>query len=227
MFQRIFDFFVVTTVDSGETSYSPTTAGLIALAAIILVIFIGIIAIGRKESKKLSAKQLAFSAVAMALTVLTSMYTVFRFPFGGSITLFRMFYICLIGYLYGARVGVLTGVASGFLDLILNPYVVHPAQLFLDYPIAFGCLGLSGIFSKSKYGIIKGYIIGVFGRYLCHTITGIIFFYAYAGDQNPVIYSIIYNGSYILPEAALTVILLLIPNVQSALSYVKKIALQN
>lgn len=227
MFKRIFEFFVTTSVDSGETTYLPTMAGLIAMAVVILLIFIVMMAINKKERKKLSAKQLAFSAVAIALTVITSVYTVYRFPFGGSITLFRMLFICLIGYLYGAKIGILTGVAYGFLDLILDPYIVHPAQLLLDYPVAFGFLGLSGIFSKAKYGIIKGYIIGVFGRYLCHIVTGVIFFSAYAGDQNPLIYSIIYNGSYILPEAVITIALLFIPNVRNALSHIKRMATQD
>jgi thiamine transporter len=162
----------------------------------------------------------------MTLAVVTSIYTLIEFPFGGSITLFRMFFICFIGYLYGTKVGVLTGVAYGFLDLILHPYVIHPAQLFLDYPIAFGSLGLSGIFSKSKFGIIKGYTVGVIGRYLCHVITGVIFFYMYAGEKNPLVYSLIYNGSYIFPEAAVTILILSIPAVRNALFEVKRIALE-
>jgi thiamine transporter len=104
--------------------------------------------------------------------------------------------------------------------------VVHPVQLFLDYPIAFGCLGLSGVFSKSKYGIIKGYLLGVFGRYVCHILTGVIFFYMYAGEQTPLIYSIIYNGSYIVPEAAVTIIILCIPVVRNALGEVKRMAVE-
>lgn len=225
MFQKIFDFFVVTVNDSGYISYAPTTAGNIALAAVIALLF-GAMLIFSGSKKKINAKQLAFSAVAMTLTFVTSIYTLVELPFGGSITLFRMFFICLIGYLYGPKVGVLTGVAYGFLDLLLKPYVVHPVQLFLDYPIAFGCLGLSGIFSKSKYGILKGYILGVFGRYVCHVITGVIFFYMYAGTQNPLVYSLGYNATYIVPEAVATVVLLFIPAIRNALAEVKRMAIE-
>lgn len=224
MFQSIFNLLVVKDAEYG--SYYPTTAGKITLAVVIALLFVTMLFISGKSKKKANAKQLAFSAVAMTLAVLTSMFTVFEFPFGGSITLFRMLFICLIGYLYGPKVGVLTGVAYGFLDLILEPYVVHPVQLLLDYPVAFGCLGLSGIFAKSKFGLIKGYLLGVVGRYLCHVLTGVIFFAMYAGTKNPVIYSLGYNASYIVPEAVVTIALLIIPAVRHALGEVKRMALE-
>lgn len=220
MFQSIFNFLVVTDAESG--SYSPTTAGNIALFVVIALLFLAMFAFGGSGKKKANAKQLAFSAVAVALSVLTSMFTVFNLPFGGSITLFRMFFICLIGYLYGTRSGILTGIACGFLDLILKPYVVHPVQLLIDYPIAFGCLGLSGVFMKSKLGLMKGYALGVAGRYICHVLSGVIFFGMYAGTQNPMIYSLVYNATYIVPEAVVTIILLALPPVQAALNVVRR-----
>ncbi len=220
MFQSIFNFLVVTDAESG--SYYPTTAGNIALFVLIALLFLVMFAFGGSSKKKANAKQLAFSAVAVALSVLTSVFTVFNLPFGGSITLFRMFFICLIGYLYGTRSGILAGIACGFLDLILKPYVVHPVQLLIDYPIAFGCLGLSGVFMKSKLGLVKGYLLGVTGRYLCHVLSGVIFFGMYAGTQNPMIYSLGYNATYIVPEAVISVILLVLPPVQTALHEVKR-----
>ena len=226
MFQKVFDFLVATANDGGDVSYYPTMAGNIALVLVIALLFVAMMAITGR-GKKMNAKQLAFSAVAITLAVVTSIYTLVQLPFGGSITLFRMFFICLIGYLYGPKVGVLTGIAYGFLDLMLEPFVVHPVQLFIDYPIAFGCLGLSGFFSKSKLGIIKGYILGVFGRYVCHVISGIIFFYMYAGTQNPMIYSIGYNATYIVPEAVVTIFILCIPAVRNALNEVRRMALES
>jgi thiamine transporter len=225
MFQKIFDFFVYTDTSYEPYSYYPTAAGNIALVLIILLLLFAMLAFSG-TGKKMQAKQLAFSALAMTLAVVTSLYTVVEFPFGGSITLFRMFFICLIGFLYGTRAGILTGVAYGLLDFILGPYVIHPVQLLLDYPVAFGFLGLAGLYRQSKYGMIKGYLLGVFGRYLCHVITGVIFFSEYAGEQNPLIYSIGYNASYIVPEAIATVLILLIPAVRSGLSEVKKMAVE-
>ncbi len=220
MFQSIFNFLVVTDAESG--SYSPTTAGNVALFLLVALLFIAMFAFGGSGKRKASAKRLAFSAVAVALSVIASIFTVFNLPFGGSITLFRMLFICLIGYLYGTRSGILAGIACGLMDLILKPYVVHPVQLMIDYPIAFGCLGLSGIFAKSKFGLIKGYILGVAGRYICHVLSGIIFFSMYAGNQHPMIYSLGYNATYIVPEAVVTLIILAFPSVQVALTEVKR-----
>ena len=121
---------------------------------IIGILFIAILALSG-GNKKLSAKQLAFSAVAMTMAVITSIFTVYELPFGGSITLFRMFFICFIGYLYGSKVGIITGVAYGILDFILKPFAITLIQPLLDYPVAFGCLGLAGVFSKSKHGLVK------------------------------------------------------------------------
>ncbi|TAH70633.1 MAG: proton-coupled thiamine transporter YuaJ, partial [Anaerolineaceae bacterium] len=115
----------------------------------------------------------------------------------------------------------------GILDFILKPYAITLIQPLLDYPIAFGLLGLSGVFSKSKYGIIKGYLLGIVGRYICHVLTGIIYFHEYAGGQNVVLYSLTYNASYIVPEAILTILILLIPAVRQALGVVKKMALES
>lgn len=225
MYQKVFDFFVYTDTSYEPYSYYPTTAGNIALIVIILLLLIAMLAISG-TGRKMQAKQLAFSALAMTLAVVTSLYTVVEFPFGGSITLFRMFFICFIGFLYGTRAGIITGVAYGLLDFILGPYVIHPVQLLLDYPIAFGLLGLAGLLRQSKYGMIKGYLLGVLGRYLCHVITGVIFFSEYAGEQNPILYSLGYNASYIVPEAIATVLVLLIPAVRSGLSEVKKMAVE-
>jgi len=223
MLKNLFDFFFVTDAENG--GFYPTTAGNIALVVVIALLFIILLAIS-KGNIKYNAKQLAFSAVAMTMAVVTSIYTVYELPFGGSITLFRMFFISFIGYLYGAKAGIITGAAYGILDFLLKPYAVTIIQPLLDYPVAFGCLGLSGLFSKSKNGIIKGYIVGVAGRYICHVLTGVIYFHEYAGGKNPLIYSLTYNASYIVPEAVLTVLVLLIPAVRHALFEVKKMALE-
>jgi thiamine transporter len=226
MFQYVFQFFISKVTEDGETSFYPTFAGNVAIVVLIVLIFIAMLVISGRMKKKPDAKQLAFSAVAITLTVITALMPLVQFPFGGSITFFHMFFICFIGYLYGPKVGVLTGIAYGFLDIILDPYIIHPVQMLLDYPIAYGCLGLSGLFSKARYGMVKGYVLGVFGRFVCHTLTGVIFFSSYAGSQNPLIYSVIYNGSYIAPEAVITILLLSIPALQRALGEVKKMAVE-
>ncbi len=223
MFKKLFDFLIVTVVEDGSKSYYPTSAGNIALFVVIALLFIAM-AVFSGSGKKVKTKQMVFAAMAMTLAFVTSIFKLPSLPQGGSISLFRMLFICLIGYMYGTKVGVLTGIAYGFLDLVLNPYVVGPFQMLLDYPMAFGCLGLAGVFSKSKYGLLKGYILGVAGRYICHVLSGIIYFGYYAGSHNVILYSLAYNASYIVPEALVAIVLICIPVVRNALSEVKRMA---
>ena len=135
--------------------------------------------------------------------------------------------ICLPGYFFGLSAGLLTGVAYGVLQLIIDPYVVYPMQLVVDYLLAFGALGLSGIFANSRFGLIKGYVTGVLGRYVFAVISGWIFFGEYAWEGwAPLPYSLAYNASYIFAEAALTIAILAIPAVRNGMTQIKKLAVQ-
>ncbi len=204
------------------------TGGYIVAAVIlaVLILIAGLLLSKRGERKKMSAKQLAFCAVALALAMVTSMIKIFRFPFGGSITLFSMLFICLIGYFYGPGTGILTAVAYGVLQFILGPYIYTPIQVIVDYPLAFGALGLAGLFWKSRNGLLKGYIIGVVGRWVFSVISGWVFFGEYAWDGWAALpYSLCYNGAYIFAEAIITIILISIPPVKKAINYVKNMAL--
>ena len=85
----------------------------------------------------ITAKQIVFSGVALALaTVISTVIKLPSLPNGGSITLFSMLIVCLIGYWYGPKVGIVASIAYGILQFIVGPYVVHPAQVLLDYPLA-------------------------------------------------------------------------------------------
>ena len=180
-------------------------------------------------SKPNTTKKLVFSAAAIALaTVISVVIKLPSLPNGGSVTLFSMLCICLVGCWYGLKTGLTAAVAYGILQFITGPYVVHPAQVLLDYPLAFGALGLSGLFSNAKNGLVKGYIVGVLGRYVMHMISGLIFYTAYTGDfagnAAAIWASTLYNMSYIFPEAILTLILLAIPAVRKGLDSVKRMA---
>ncbi len=202
----------------------PTTAGYAALAVLILLLLAMLFFLGRKQAgKHLKTKELAFSAVAMGLAFVTSFIQFGSLPFGGSITLFSMFFICFIGYLYGPRVGLVTGFAYGLLQLIVDPMIYYPIQVLLDYPLAFGMLGLSGVFCKKKYGLMWGYLLGVFGRYVCHVISGYVFFREWA-TGNPILYTLSYNATYLVPEAIATILIVCIPVCRKAFAEVKRMA---
>lgn len=216
-------FYDVVVNDWGETTYVPTTLGNICLVILILVLLFLAAGFIKKRSKKLSVQQLAFCAVAIALGTVLSNIKVFSFPTGGSITLLSMLVICLPGYWFGLGAGILTGVAYGVLQMLVDPYILFPAQLVVDYLLAFGALGLSGIFCKRKHGLIPGYILAVLGRYTFAVLSGWLFFGIYAWEGwNPLPYSLAYNAIYIFAEAAVTIVVLLLPPVRKALEMVKK-----
>lgn len=212
-------------VTKADGAYSLTTAGYVAVA-VILVALIVVAALfakrEKKEKKKIGTKQLVVCAMAVALAMVTSMLKIYSFPFGGSVTLFSMLFICFVGYLYGPATRMLTGAAYGVLQLLIEPYIYFPLQVLVDYPLAFGALGLSGCFSKSKHGLVKGYLCGVLARYVFAVISGWLFFGEYAWDGWAALpYSLVYNGCYIFAEAALTVLVLSIPAVSKAMKKVK------
>ena len=213
------------TNDWGEVTYVPTTLGNVLLAILIVLLLLAAMFFARKKANRLSVRQLVFCAAAVALGTVLSNIKLFHFPTGGSITLLSMLVICLPGCWFGLGAGLMSGVAYGILQLLIDPYVLFPAQLIVDYLLAFGALGLSGLFVNAKNGVIKGYLAAVMGRYLFAVLSGWLFFGAYAWEGwNPLAYSLVYNAIYIFAEAAITIILLLLPPVKKTLRQLKQMA---
>jgi thiamine transporter len=218
-------FFATPVVDEWGTTYELTTAGYTVLViAMLAILLIGCAIFGSK--KKFSAKQLSFSAMGIALAMVTSILKLWNMPMGGSVTLFSMLFIVLIGHWYGLGVGLSTALAYGILQLLIDPYIISVPQMLLDYVFAFGALGLSGLFSKSSKRLIPAYLVGVFGRFVFATLSGYIFFPTFMPEyfNSAIIYSICYNGAYIGAEAILTLILIALPPVNKALAHVKTLA---
>jgi thiamine transporter len=139
-----------------------------------------------------------------------------------------MLFIVLIAYWYGPYVGIMTAVAYGLVQFVMEPIFYTIPQMLLDYPLAFGALGLAGFFSKKKWGLQIGYVVGVIGRFVFATLSGVIFFASYAPEgMNPWIYSISYQASYLLPEAVVTLLIISIPPVAHALARVKVQAVED
>ena len=176
-----------------------------------------------KQKKKADIQKLAVCAMLVALGTVASFIKLFSFPFGGSITLFSMLFICLAGYFYGPITGVVTAVVYGLLQFAIEPYVLFPLQVVVDYVLAFGVMGLSGLAREKKHGLIKGYIIAIMGRYFFAVLSGWLFFGEYAWEGwNSLPYSLAYNAAYIFAEAAVTLIILFIPAVSGLFERTKK-----
>lgn len=213
----------IVTTDGGLT---PLGYGLCILAAVILFLVAGMIS--RNKGTKISTKQLVFCGAAMALSFVASYIKVFSLPYGGSVTLFSMLFICLIGYWYGIKVGILTGLAYGILQFLQEPFVLSPFQVCCDYVLAFAGLGLAGVFSNAKNGLAKGYLLGILVRGAFHALGGYLYWMDYMPDNFPKaltqVYPIVYNYSYILAEGVLTLIVISLPPVRRGLDQIKKMA---
>lgn len=141
----------------------------------------------------------------------------FSFPQGGAITL-SMLPIIVMAFRWGIVGGMLTGFTSGLLQLIMGGYVFTPIQASLDYFVAYTLVGVAAVTSgwlirsrakRSKgsmaTAIIVGTVIGGLLRYIIHFIGGIVFFGEFAPEGQPVwLYSLIYNGSYMIPATIIS-----------------------
>ena len=137
--------------------------------------------------------------------------------FGGSVSL-AMLPIVVLALLRGPWVGLAVGVLCGCIDIMFDPYIVHPAQLILDYPLAYGAVGSAGFLSSAvrraldgkKTVIAASYTVAavVFGtamRFIPAFMSGMIFFGEFAPEGQPVwLYSLLYQLGY-LPASALVV----------------------
>ena len=208
-----------------------TAAGYALFIVIGLVALIGGAVLAGKVSQKhkMTAKQLSFCAISLALAFVTSYIQLIKMPYGGTVTLMSMLFIVLVGYWYGPWTGILVGFAYGVLQFLQDPYYLSLVQVLLDYLVAFAALGISGFFRNKKNGLIKGYIAAVFARGVFASLAGYIFWMEYMPENFPaslkVVYPIVYNYGFLLAEAVLTVILISIPAVKAALAKVKTQAL--
>ena len=221
----MFNFMV--TSDGGLT-----TAGYaIAIIAGIVLFLAAIYFAGKhSEKQKLTTRQLVFCAVAMALAFVTSYLKIFTLPWGGSVTLCSMLFIVLVANWYGVGTGITVGLAYGILRFIQEPYVLSFFQVCCDYILAFAALGVAGFFAKQNHGLLKGYIAAVIARGAFHALGGYLYWMSYMPENFPksltAVYPIVYNYSYLVAEAIITVIVISIPAVAKALVQVKKAAIQ-
>ncbi len=216
-----------------DGTYSLTIWGYTALIiALIAILLLGNLLFGKKRA--FSAREISFAAMAIALGTVASMIKLFNMPMGGSVTLLSMLFIVLVGNWYGLGMGLSAALAYGILQMLLGPYIISLPQMICDYILAFGALGLSGLFARSKKGLIKGYILAVLGRYFFAVLSGVIFFGAYAEGVTfaghdftgqPLLYSLAYNGLYLFAESVITLLVIAIPPVRKGLIRIREMAL--
>ncbi len=157
---------------------------------------------------KIQTKILTEAVAAVALSGVLHLITLFQSPQGGRVTAAAMVPVLFVAIRRGPRVGILAGVAYGLVVLLEEPFIYHPVQFLLDYPLAFGALGLAGFFRKVP---LVGVGVGIGGRFICHFISGLVFFATYApAGMDPALYSAIYNASYLVPEFIVSAVIMFV-----------------
>lgn len=153
-----------------------------------------------------NVRVLTEAALAVALAFVLGFVKLLELPFGGSISL-EMVPLILFALRQGVVPGVLAGVVYGFLNLMVDPFIVHPVQVLLDYPVAFGALGLAGLFKPTTLGTVLGTLAATAARFAAHFLSGVVFFATYAPEGwNPALYSAAYNAVYLVPSLIIAVI---------------------
>lgn len=161
------------------------------------------------------------SAIMIALATVLSLITLVNLPYGGSVTPGSMLPMILIAYRYGIGRGCITGLANGVIQMILGmgslpitSWVAAIVVILLDYIVAFGVTGFSAMFkgvfkeSQSAALITGGFVVCVL-RYICHVISGCTVWVGVSiPSSDGLLYSIIYNATYMLPETIIVVALL-------------------
>lgn len=184
-------------------------AGLLLILSIVCAF-----AFAKKDKDGFDSRCIATAGICVALSFALSYIKLFEMPQGGSVTLLSMLPIMLFAYVYGMKKGLLVGVIYGLLQAVQDPYIIHPAQFLLDYPMAFALMGFAGILTYTK--LFKNspqlrfsisVILGGTFRFISHVLAGTFAFGAYSIESglSPFVYSLGYN-SYVFVDVALILV---------------------
>ena len=161
-------------------------------------------------TKNKATRLLAEAGIMIALALVLGLIKPYEFPQGGSISL-EMLPLFLFCVRWGVGPGLITCTAFGILQVFVQGAVSYGwASILLDYIVAFIPLCLTGLGKGRSSGIYWGSVIGAFGRFVVHFISGITIYRIVAPTMvlgttfdNPYLYSAVYNGSYIVVDLIL------------------------
>ena len=161
-------------------------------------------------------------ALMIAIGTVLSNIKFFTLPNGGSITLLSMLPFVLVSFRHGVKWGLFTGLVNACLQMLLGfwapptpTFLYFLGEVLLDYVLAFMVLGLAELFARPFKNRTVGVAVGTFAagflRFLCSFLSGWLLWGSYAPEGWSVAYySFIYNGSYMLPNIIIGVIVILI-----------------
>lgn len=183
----------------------------LVLGAVVLAVLIAAVALVFGKKKESDSRSIAYASVCIALSFALSYMRLFKLPQGGSVTLASLLPLMLYSYKFGVRKGVTAGAIYGILQAIQDPYIIHPVQFLLDYPVAFAGIGIAGIFNerevfkKPVLNFMLGAVVAVAFRYAAHVLSGIFAFaiYGIEAGYSPVAWGFLYN-SFTLADMAIS-----------------------
>ena len=195
-----------------------STVGMIVSAVVIMALLVAVYIIGGKKDVN-NTRALVYGAVAVALSFALSYARLFKLPQGGSVTFASLLPLMIYCMMFGTRRGLLVCLVYGTLQALQDPYIIHPMQFLLDYPLAFGLIGVSGIFVEKNLfknkivGFVLGAVLAVGLRYACHVCSGVFAFadYFYWDSElmskydSAAVYSLAYN-SFALVDMAIAIV---------------------
>ena len=195
-----------------------STVGMIVSAVVIMALLVAVYILGGKKDVN-NTRALVYGAVAVALSFALSYARLFKLPQGGSVTFASLLPLMIYCMMFGTRRGLLVCLVYGTLQALQDPYIIHPMQFLLDYPLAFGLIGVSGIFVEKNVfknkivGFVLGAVLAVGLRYACHVCSGVFAFadYFYWDSElmskydSTAIYSLAYN-SFALVDMAIAIV---------------------
>lgn len=184
---------------------------VLAITVLIVLAFV----FGKNDKTGFSTKSISYGAICIAMSFALSYLRIVKMPQGGSITVASLLPLMIYSYIFGTKKGVLAGLIYGVLQAVQDPTVLHPAQFILDYPAAFACIGLTGIFATCKkmenlpqLKFVFGAIVAGLGRFVMAFLSGIFAFGAFAPEGTPVVlYSLTYQSVYLFPDLAICIVL--------------------
>jgi len=178
----------------GKFTEDPVVTGIALVGIVLLAAILFII-----SRQKMSTRTLAVGAISIAVAYILSFITLYKMPYGGSVTPASMLPLIAFAWVFGAPAGIIAGIAYGLLQMTQGLYFMHPVQFLFDYILPFAMLGFAGFF-KGKNLLLAILVAGTL-RFLCHFLAGAVFWGMYAAEgQSPWMYSLLYNGTYMLPE---------------------------
>ena len=201
--------------DSTDGSYGKVDQLILYVASAILIVVAIVAAMlcDKKGNFTFDGKCIALAGICVSLSFALSYIKLWDLPQGGSVTLVSLLPIMLFSYIYGAKKGLFVGFVYGLLQSMQDPYIIHPAQFLLDYPVAFSMAGLAGVLKnvniksqQLKFSLSA--LIGGTMRYVSHVFSGAFAFGAYAldaGAANVYTYSLAYN-SFVFVDILLVIV---------------------